>query len=189
MQEIAHPPSQADFINSHQASIFSFSSGNLGNSASVNFGAKLKMRVHACVCMCVCVFGGPYTQSSVKLLAKREQTVNQVGIKEGVPLRGRITGTSKLIQGVSLRRHGCCPAANVALEFLLGDVSRTPVRLIHQKHPALSDQSEHSAVCEGTDLSRSQAVVLILLDSIQFEATELNMAGLCQMLKVKERAN
>lgn len=75
------------------------------------------------------------------------------------------------------------------LEFLLGDVSRTPVQLIHQKHPALSDQSEHSAVHEGTDLSWSQAVVLILLDSIQFEATEFNVAGLCQMLKVKERVN
>ena len=71
------------------------------------------MHVHACVCMCVCVFGGSYTQSSVKLLVKQEQIVNRAGIKEGVPLRGRITGISKLIQGVSLRRHGCCPAANM----------------------------------------------------------------------------
>ena len=45
-----------------------------------------------CVCMCVCVYvyGGSYTQSSVKLLVKCGQIVNRVGIKEGVPTRGRI---------------------------------------------------------------------------------------------------
>ena len=50
------------------------------------------MRVCVCVCVCVCVYvyGGSYTQSSVKLLVKCGQIVNRVGIKEGVPPRGRI---------------------------------------------------------------------------------------------------
>ena len=156
VQEIAYSPPFKLILLTHTEPPFFPPSGNLENLASASFGAKLKTRVHVCVyvcacvcvCMCVCVYGGSYTQSSVKLLVKCGQIVNQVGIKEGVPPRSRMTGSSKLIQGVSLRRHGCCPAANMwPWSFSLG---------MCQGHP--SDSSIRSILLSLTNQSTLQSV-------------------------------